>query len=660
MKRFLLASLVLLPMCAAAQDTAGGDVPKLIAELSADDASVRERAAARLYELRKTSEAPLRAHRTDDATLKARIAWVLNRIEERRLLDSEMALEKVIELPGGFSRALAGSPADGKFATSAPCGGVGIWEANPLRYTGFIDTGDRVVTALAFDPEGKWLLVAAGAVGTWDARSGVREREISKDPSPAVAWSADGESVAYVSAAGEVVVADPGTGTAKGRVNLAKERVRCLAAAVDATLVAGCEDGSLVTISFETGKETARASAGGKIRALALMPDGLPVVGLADGKIRWGKIEQSILTPIRSLATDHNGKRVVAGMDFGLLVWDSDGVPIPHNAPNNKRGESLVAIIHPKLGRLIALDIDGTVAAWRAPDQPAAAVHWGRFRDLQWTRDCKSIAAWGVDLVFADVASGKAKFVRDFTPLNSGPPGTNGFQGAGPDEILITSNEGAKVWSASKAEPVRGYSTEKDEAGLHPEWTSPDGAFRIATEGRDGVWLRPVHAGGGGGGSALSRANRYLLGASWSPDSKHVGTSVAFDDNGRRKVGTLLFDSAGKRLFEDVEDGYAGSVALDPGDRWIVWTVDDKTWRVPNGDLRREAISDLPVVWFRFLDARAGLGINGAEVTLWFTPDFRIARTWNLGPFNAWELSPDGKRLALLRPGGIRIYRIDR
>jgi RNA polymerase sigma factor (sigma-70 family) len=511
----------------------------------------------------------------------------------------------------------------GKALASAGVGGVCIWDLATGRPLQRLPV-PHLVRALAYSPDGKWLVTAGHEVRLLEAATGkeVRRLQTTRGLSlDVVAFSSDGRTVATGETRGARAFGDKGAALILWDATTGKVLHR----------LKGHEDVTAVAFSRD-GKTVASGSADKQVR-LWDVASGKPLHGLEGHE-----------GAVHALAFAPGGKVLAsAGEDRVVRLWDvTTGKPL---RPLKGHAQGLFGVVFSPDGKVLACrGRDGIIHLWE-PDTGREIRRWdaggGFVGELAFSPDGKVLASASASTIrLWDPARGKeispeTGHTAPLRLLRFAPDGKTLFSCAMDRKVL--------AWDLDTGrERLLGAQSESSAAAL-----SPDG--KVLAQSRFGdKFIRLLDVVTGKEQLALEASPRHTPVLAFSPDGKLLASN-SYD-------GTRLWDlTTGKVLRHLKENHFSPSaLAFSPDGKLLAFACDDKTirlWEVPSGkEVRRwERTEDFIRILAFSPDGKSLLsyGNPGSDLRVWATATGK--QLWQFNKFQrilGLAISPSGRTLA--------------
>jgi WD40 repeat protein/serine/threonine protein kinase len=398
----------------------------------------------------------------------------------------------------GQVRALAFSGEGGLLASASEDGSVKIWDVASRKLQHTLAHGGAV-TALAFQPASPLLATATQQhIVLWDAVSGKKKTEFPATFVVALAFNADGKTLASASTNRGIQLWDP----VAGKLRLPDRGTTTVCA------VAFLTDGRLASVSTD---DTCK---------LWDVPSGRVVRAVPTGQVCGQLKTQTGLSP--------GGDRLALGVNGSATpqLWDlaSGKVGEPFAG---KHGEAICTTAFSPNGKILASAAkDGTIKLWDAKtgtELRSLAAHAanGKFIGLAFQPDGKLLASVGSDGTVKawDVSSGQLRFQGDHgrEPLFAVVFSPDG-------RILATAGAvSLKLWDTASGKELRTLS------GHHGGTTdlafSPDGQTLVSCGFTGTLRLWEPQSGSLRQTITLTVPCGYLGGIAFSADGHHLATA---------------------------------------------------------------------------------------------------------------------------------------
>lgn len=235
----------------------------------------------------------------------------------------------------GAVKAVAVSP-DGKtVAVGSMYGDVTLWERESGKDK-FTKRGhEGRITQAVFFADGKRFATSSidHSVRVWDLTGAEKAKLMGhKYDVNGVAVSRDGAKAWSCDSNGDVIVWNVAKAKQAGTYAPSKGNARALTLSADGKVLAvGYEDGAVVFVDPEKGKELRRGKVSDAVNSLAFSPDGKVLAVGTQGEDLFtldaatgaaGKTLKGHERPVTSVAFSGDGKRLVSGsMDMSVRVW---------------------------------------------------------------------------------------------------------------------------------------------------------------------------------------------------------------------------------------------------------------------------------------------------------------------------------------------------
>jgi WD40 repeat protein len=478
------------------------------------------------------------------------------------------------------------------------------------------------VTALAFSPDGRWLVTGtrSGTIGIWSSEEGTSTRLFTGHRAEILAlrFSPDGKHLVSASADNSAAVWSVSTGELLRRVSVPGSFIQDATFTPDGTRLVTADNSRTNAVrlwDLESGA-TLRVLGGhaGAVLSLAILPDGRLVTGGEDQSVRLWNLETGELSRtlegarggVRHLSVVSNGPLLMAGCtDQRVLVWDT------------------------QTGNAVHL--------WAT--DPLASLHWVPGTEQALT------ATGGLQLRVVDLKTGLTQraFEGHTTSVTSGVAFS-------PDDRFVLSagvEATTRLWNRTNGVLLRGF--EGQGAGSAAAAFSPDGRQVLTTFGHPRMSARLWDAETGQLEREFRGHTDWLLAAAFSPDGTRIAT-------GSQDRTVRIWETATGRLLQTLGSGNAfthcvafshdgkrvagGGSSFDPTVR--VWDVESgelrATYQAEAGTVKSLAFSPsgnvLFVAWeeglIRVLDLDSGQ---------------QLQELMSGGFLNELALSPDGEWL---------------
>jgi WD40 repeat protein/tRNA A-37 threonylcarbamoyl transferase component Bud32 len=576
---------------------------------------------------------------------------------------------------------LAYSPDGSLLASAGQDGKVRLWNADTGRLVGLPLEHKGMVERLAFSPDGKLLVTGSswlregnrGYVGEgrlWDVEQQEQKgaTDVHDDHVRAVAFSPDGKFVVVGGMDGVVTVLDPATGKPAGEKLKHPEAVEEVAFNPDGKVLAtGAADGVRLWLA---GAEKATQLAPllrhpGWVRHLAFSPDGRVLASAGkDHSVRlWSTPPGSALgaplehdSAVHAVAFSPDSKTLLTGAqdDLARLWTVSPVLPEPLVLAHGARLFNMA--MSPDGKTLVTAGEDGRAGLWAVdggkPVGPPLA-HRGVVYALAFSPDGKTVLTGdGAGTVQAwDAATGKAvgepvKHAKGIFAVAFSPDGKR-FATACYDDF-------ARLWDAATREPVGKPMPlpNKTEPGINTVVSadnvafSPDGT-RVVTGSRDGVVQQwDAATGEPVGPPMLNRGTPAAV--KYLPDGK---TLVVADHGGASLWDAETGEWRGDKM---PHRSVLWCLAVSHDGRLLATGSEDRTARTWDAATGKpvspplNAGTQVHSVAFSPDDRLVAVGSLDGSVRLWEARTGRpLGPPWKIGSIvQRLAFTPDGKRLA--------------
>ena len=546
------------------------------------------------------------------------------------------------------------TPAEDRILSWSRDGEVRLWTIKDGSSRVVVSAPSGTFTSVGVSPDGRTLACGTNEgkirICAVDTGEMTREFDAHKGPVTAAVFSGDGKRLITAGDDGFVIAWNPESGQDLWRNQISSSPVKSLVLSPDnRSIAAAIEDKSIVIVEADKGIIGHKIEGlGGLVSDLSYSPDGRTLVGHVGSQLTLWDLD--LRKPRWSVGTQSSGIHSTAFHPGGKILATGGSLITLHDTETGKRldtresHEEWIECLRytPDGKRLLSSSRDGTVRIWdSATGRPIrrleAATDWGaaaavspdgkrivtcgrddkmrlwdfesgrmerefpfqanrRCGGLSFTADEQRLVFAGVDLMWIDVAAGKAvkssRVLTDRRTVNT----AMGLAVSADGKILATGHydKTIRLWNAETLEESRVIAGHKGGPGVggFSLAFAPDGRLLAAADQNEPV-IRLWEVASGRQVALFEGHGNEVTSIAISPDGLWLASGSL---DGTARLWEL---STGKELFRFLDDKiwkWVGSVALSPDGRQLATGLNGTilTWTLrPPGPKIDRPIDDL-------------------------------------------------------------------